>query len=122
MFRVELFCEDKNLPRVLRALTGLVTTTPKIQPVANAESVGGKIKQRTNGNAVDLFKAWATKNKLNSVTPSQMRDFAREHGYMETSYSLILKNLVLAKLVRKNPKTKGNRIAYTILSSNKVKA
>jgi hypothetical protein len=121
MFRVEFFCEDKNLPRILRTLTGLIPTTPKIQPVANAESVDGRIKQKTNGSAIELFKTWATKHKLISVAPNQIREFAREHGYMESSYSLILKNLVIAKLVRKNPKTKGNKISYKILFSTKVK-
>lgn len=117
MFRIELFCEDKNLPRILRALTGLIPATPKIQPVANAEAVGGKIKQRINGGAVELFKDWAKKRKLTSVSASHMREFAVEHGYMEKSYSLILKNLVAAKLIRRDPKVKGVHSSYIILKS-----
>jgi hypothetical protein len=121
MFRVELFCEDKNLPRVLRALTGLVTTTPKIQPVANAEFTDGQIKQRTNGNAIELFKDWVRKRKIDTVSPTEIRQFAVEHGYMEKSYSLILKNLVLAKVVRRDPKKKGMHSRYVVLPFDKAK-
>src|SRR5262245_51522187 len=115
MFRLEIFCEDKNLPRVLHSLTGLIADTPKIQPVANAKMTGGKIKAKVNGNLPELFKAFAKKNKLATVTPAELKTFAVEHGYAETSYSLFLARLVKEKILRKRSGTKGNRTAYMVL-------
>lgn len=121
MFRIEFFCEDKNLPRILRALTGLSVGQPRVQPVANAETTGEKIKQRTNGNAVDLFSEWIKKRKLTFITPTLAREFAVEHGYMEKSYSLILKNLVAAKLIRRDPTKKSYQSRYIVLPAGKSK-
>ena len=46
MFRIEAFCDDKNLPRVLHALMGLVHGQPAIQPVANAKVEKGKVRAK----------------------------------------------------------------------------
>lgn len=122
MFRIETFCDDKNLPRVLHALTGLVLGQPSIQPVANAKAGKNGVKAKTSGELLEMFEAHAKKHHLKEVTPTQLKAFAVEHGYSEGSYSLILSKMIKAKHLKKKPGAKGNRMAYLITTPNKVGA
>jgi len=115
MFRIEAFCDDKNLPRVLHALMGLVHGQPAIQPVANAKVKKGEVRAKVNGNLPELFSVYIKKNKLEAVTPTNIKAFAVENGYAEGSYSLFLKNLIQAKVLRRNPKTHGNKTSYVVV-------
>jgi hypothetical protein len=116
MFRIEAFCDDKNLSRVLHALTGLVHGQPAIQPVANAKVVKGEVRAKVNGNLPELFSAHIKKNKLAAVTPADIKAFAVENGYAAGSYSLFLKKLVEAKFLRKKQGSKGNKIIYNVVA------
>lgn len=114
MFRIEAFCDDKNLPRVLHALTGLVHGQPAIQPVANAKVVKGEVRAKVNGNLVELFAAHIKKNKLTTVAPSDIKAFAMENGYAAGSYSLFLKRMLQAKFLKKKAGTTGAKTIYTV--------
>jgi hypothetical protein len=114
MFRIEAFCDDKNLPRVLHALTGLLLGTPKIQPVANAQASNGVIKAKVNGDLAALFEAHVKRHRLATVTPKQLKEFAVEHGYSEKSYSNILTRMIEAKHLRKKQGTKGQNTLYVV--------
>lgn len=115
MFRIEAFCDDKNLPRVLHALMGLVHGQPAIQPVANAKVVKGEVRAKVNGNLVELFTAHIKKNKLATVAPADIKAFAMENGYAAGSYSLFLKRMLQAKFLKKKTGTTGKKIVYTVV-------
>jgi hypothetical protein len=115
MFRIEMFCDDKNLPRVLHQLAGLVLGTPKINPVANAGAKAGEVKSRTNGDLLALFSAHLKQRKLTAVMAADVREFARANGYREGSYSHILAKAIAAKLLRKRAGGKGTKTTYTVI-------
>jgi hypothetical protein len=103
MFRIEAFCEDKNLPRILHQLKGLVLGQPGIQPVSNAKAGKNGVKAKTSGDLMEMFEAHAKKHGLKEVAPKQLKTFAVEHGYAEGSYSAILSKMLAAKHLRKKP-------------------
>jgi hypothetical protein len=115
MFRIEMFCDDKNLPKVLHAITGIALGTPKITPVANAQHKNGELKAKTSGEVPAMFSAWVKKHHLKEVNASNMREFASEHGFSPTSYSHILSKVVKAKVVRKIGK--GSASKYKIVEA-----
>jgi hypothetical protein len=117
MFRIEAFCDDKNLSRVLHALLGLVHGQPAIQPVANGKVVKGEVRAKINGNLPEMFAEYIKTNKLEAVRPADIRAFAIENGYAEKSYSLLLKRLIQAKFLRKKPGGKGNKISYSVVKT-----
>jgi hypothetical protein len=115
MFRIEAFCDDKNLSRVLHALMGLVHGQPAIQPVANGKVVKGEVRAKVNGNLIEMFAAHVKKKKLAAITPTDIKAFAVDHGYAEGSYSLFLSKLIQAKFLRKKTGTKGNKTSYVVV-------
>jgi hypothetical protein len=117
MFRIEAFCDDKQLPRVLHALTGLLLGTPKVQPVANAQAKNGQIKAKVNGELPAMFQAHIKQHHYKSVTPTDIKAFAVQHGYAEASYSLLLSKMVKAKVLRKIPSAKGNKSRYLVVGA-----
>jgi hypothetical protein len=116
VFRIEAFCEDKHLPAILHSLKGLVIGQPAIQPVANAKVEGGVVKQKVNGNLLPLFAAFLKARKLQMVRPVHIKEFAKENGYAETTYSVFLSRLVKEKVLKKKAGTKGNQTVYTVIA------
>jgi hypothetical protein len=114
MFKIEMFCDDKNLPKILTAVTGLALGVPKAVPVVNAEHKNGQLKARTSGDVPALFSAWAKKHHLAEVNASAMREFATAHGWSPGSYSSLLTKVVKAKVVRKIGK--GTHSKYKIVA------
>jgi hypothetical protein len=110
MFRIETFCDDKNLPRVLHALTGLVLGVPKATPVANAtKKSNGAVRAETSGDVTELFSAFVAKAHLREVNAASMKEFCRAHGYADASYSHVLGRLIKAKLLRKRGTGSGSK-------------
>jgi hypothetical protein len=114
MFRIEAFCDDKMLPRVLHAMAGLILGQPKIQPVSNAHAKNGQVKANSNGDLLALFETHVKRHHLTTVTAKQMKAFAVEHGYSEKSYSHILSKMREAKHLRKKQGTKGQATVYIV--------
>lgn len=104
MFRIELYCEDRNLSRVLVALTGLIANNPVVQPVINAAMQKGRIQSRTNGSLVELFDTWIKTKDLKKVGPIQIREFCRDIGRSEKAYSGTLIRLIKNKKLRRQGK------------------
>ena len=116
MFRIEAFCDDKNLPRVLHALAGLVHGQPAIQPVANAKVKNGVIRAKSSGDIVEMFAEHLKTNKISIVIPADIRAFAVKHGYAEKSYSFFLSKLIQAKLLKRKPGMKSHKSAYAVVN------
>ena len=115
MFRVELFCDDLKLHRVLQAIAGLALGNPNIQPVANAKKQGGKVVPRvTNGDRIQILAKELARAKAKTVTPNDLKAFAKAHGLAETSYSVILKQAIEYGVLKKKPGSKGKNMVYLV--------
>jgi hypothetical protein len=115
MFRIEVFCDDKNLPRILHALTGLAHGHPNIQPVVNAKVSKGQVRAKSNGQLLEMFTEHLKANKITIVAPTDIKAFAAKNGYAESSYAYFLKQLVKAKLLKRRPGLKGHKSSYAVV-------
>jgi hypothetical protein len=104
MFKIELFCEDKNLARVLRSLTSLARGAPTVLPMVNVEEEAKPtVRAETNGSMTAMLSAHIKKNKLSEMTATELRDFAAGSGFSRDSYSYILRQGEKAGLLKRTP-------------------
>lgn len=118
MFRIEIFVDDKKLAYVLLALTGHVVSLSAPQPVANAKRGPNGVQPVTRGDALELFATFAKGKK--EVTPADMREFCRKHGFSANSYSNMLRRVMdagLLKRMKKTGKAKGGAYRYQVQTS-----
>lgn len=97
MFRLNALVEDKNVVKVLHALTGMVGDLT-IVPVVNAKVVNGKVQAETNGSSLDLFAKWL-KGKA-GISINDVRGFCSANGMKESSANYILKRAREAHLLK----------------------
>jgi hypothetical protein len=102
VFRVEFFCEDKEVGEALRGLMGIALGIPKALPVTNAEiTKTGRIKQQSGGNLPQMFVHYITSSKIDRITPAETRAWCKKQGTSPMSASYVLKNAVLMGALRK---------------------
>lgn len=106
MFRIAFIVEDKNLPHVLKAITGLVLADGmQTQFVANAEVKGGKVVAKTSGGTVlELFADWLNKEAPKIINIDLVRSFLTKQGYTPKSAGGLLNAAKEAGLVKKRGK------------------
>jgi len=95
MFRIACIVDDKNLPKVLHALSGLVLNMEPPQPVVNAEVKGGKVKQASSGIAT-WERIWDMVHKLPNgsiYTSANLKADIIKAGGVENSFSYFSKVL-----------------------------
>jgi hypothetical protein len=112
MFRIEAFCDDKNLPRVLHALAGLVHGQPAIQPVANAQVTNGEL--HSSGDLTEQFGKYAKVLKLKKFVAGDLTEFTKMIGLAPSSRQYVIKQLLTAKAIRKHGA--GSKMTYTVVS------
>jgi hypothetical protein len=101
MFKIDCFCDDRNLARVHHALAGIVLDL-KAVPVVNAKAGrNGKVTAETNGGTLSLLAEWLKKEQATNVRASDIKAFATSHGKSEKSYSSILKTGTNAGLLKR---------------------
>jgi hypothetical protein len=116
MFKIEVLCDDKNLARLLRGLTGLTLGVPRVVPVVNAEASGGKVRAETDGSLVSMLDAYLRRHKLTNVGAAEIKQFAVASGYAVGSYTFIIRKATDANLLRKRPgKGTGSKAVYTVI-------
>ena len=117
MFRIECFCDDNKLARVLMSLSGLAyNVTPT--PVANAKKAGGKVRQ-VNGSSVEMLMKGLVKRKLKDVGASEAREICVENGYAEGGYSYALKAAEELGYLKRQPATNNKYIRYKVTARGK---
>lgn len=113
MFRIECFCDDKNLARTMHALNGLVLNL-NVAPVVNAIKANGtKLQAQTDGDAVSLLAQWLKQHGLKEVDSKHLRQFQRDVGRSEGGYSYTLRQAQGAKLLKKI--SNGHHSGYKVL-------
>lgn len=113
MVRGELICDDKNMAKVLHAVTGLVHDI-KWTSMANAKiGRNGQVVAKTPGDVASLFVDWNSKRKLHHINAADIKEFCREVGRQPSGYSSVIAALRKAGLLKKNG-TKGAKTGYTV--------
>lgn len=115
--RIEFFCDERNVGKIMRMLAGLALESPKVVPVVNAEAKGGKVGAATNGELISLFTAYLKKHKLTTIKVSGVRDFLHTIGKAPTSAAYLLKKAQEYGLLRKAGK--GKDTGYSVLLAGK---
>lgn len=115
MFKIEdVFCDDKKVGDVLRALAGLVVGIPKPIPMINAENVGGKIRsEMRNGSMLSVFLAFLSKHKSDRITPKEIGAWLKTQGRSSSSASYLVRQARDAGAVRAIGK--GAAVVYMIV-------
>lgn len=120
MFRIVFFVEDKNLPKVLHAVQGLVLNMEPPQPVVNAKVEKGKVKALSEGGS-SMASRVATQvraaGKGTAVNSEWLKSAIVKAGGQATSFSYLLKILKDQKIV-KATKVKGE---YVITANGEEK-
>lgn len=111
MFRLEGFCEDKNVVNILKSLTGVVMDF-KIVPVANAKVQNGKVAAKTDGDSISILLDFIKKHQLKEITSAQGQELMREIGNKPGSYSNFFQRAIRAKVLKQSGKG-----VYTVLST-----
>jgi hypothetical protein len=121
MFRVEFFCDDKNVGIALRRLVGVAVGKPEATPVVNAENVNGAMTQITSsGSLSDQFTAYLRKAKMTEISIRDVREFIESTGAgSPSSAGHVLQSLrerKMIKIANGSPKA-GYRVRYSVLPS-----
>ena len=119
MFRIELFCEDKNLANALRALTGLAIGQPVVMPVINATTKGNTVVPGSRaGSLTELFFEHLRKQSAGTVIVRKDVDaFTAQHG-RPTSSQHMLRQALRHGLLKQEGTGKGNKgVSYRIFNT-----
>jgi hypothetical protein len=103
MFKIEnVYCDDKKLGDVLRALTGLTRGQPVAVPMTNVEEGGiGGPKAKTNGKLVTMLAEHMVKSKLESIRPKEVGAWLAKIGMSKQSASYVARMAVSEGVIRK---------------------
>jgi hypothetical protein len=112
MFRVELFVQDPKLAMLLRAVAGIATGEPKVQPCVNAKEKGGKVVPALSGDLCELFSEFAKKRKLTEFKAVHVKEFVSTIGRDPSSTGYYIKQLFEKGCFKK--KGKGANMSYVL--------
>lgn len=103
MFRIECLCDDKNLPKVLHAISGLVLRQGfDCQPVAADTRIDGRGRVANNGGTrLEVFAGWLSKSNAQQLDTNAVRVFMKSHGYAPTASSQLLHEATRAGILRR---------------------
>jgi hypothetical protein len=126
MFEVKnVFCEDKKLPDVLRALAGLLIEAPVPVPVLAAEVQNGKVKSTlppgSKGTSREQLIQHVIANGYDSVNAKMVAQFLKSIGRAPLGSGSLINGLMHEGFLTKPKGGKGNRSGDWIVNTNAVK-
>jgi hypothetical protein len=111
MFRVECFCDDKKLAKVLWVLQSVGVYNVSSQPVVNAEKSKGKIRAKTTAaDKLEILRQLITQRDLKEIGPTEIKEVAQQAGINEKGYSNILRAAIKARMLSRVGKTFRYRV------------
>ena len=113
MFKIEFYCDDKNLAAVLRAMAGKVMDL-KTVPVSNAVAANGSVKAVVRGDAVAQLAHWLKQKKLTVVNAADLRQFQSDAGRSPAGYSHLLRASMDAGLLKRQRGSGGQKSKYEV--------
>jgi hypothetical protein len=99
MFRIECFCDDNKLAKVLWLLQGHVYNLTSA-PVVNATKKGGRVQAKSK-DIMEMFLQHLHDMKLTEVVPSDVKEFSDNLGRSGNYYSGVLRRAVDAGHLRR---------------------
>ena len=121
MFRIECFCDDVKLAKVLLALNGLAYDVKSV-PVANATKIAGHARQTHGGSALEALMSGIAKHKLKEVAAPDMKTIMVEGGFAAGGYSNALARAQEHRLLRKITIAKPGYARSKVVSHSKTKS
>ncbi len=101
MFRIACLVEDKNLPKVLHALNGLVLNMEPPVPVANATVKAGKVVAVSSASSKHELVANALARHPNQlITSAEIKEIIRQIGGEGTAYNYYVLLMIQQKLLK----------------------
>jgi len=107
MFRIEIFCDDKNLARILQGLSGLILGQPNVQPVVNAKMANGHITAETSGDELEMWETHIRKHKITELSGTDAKEYFLTRGKSSTTYAYWLRQAVEAGILKRRGKGTG---------------
>jgi hypothetical protein len=113
MFRIECFCDDKNLAKLKWALFELGAYNVTDQPVRDSQPNGRSRSTLTNDDIYNAFLTYAKKNKLNDWRATDFKTFAESQLDMPPRrYFRVINVLRSTHVIRKTGK--GMHVVWKI--------
>lgn len=114
MFRVEFFCEDKNLAGVMHTISGKAMNL-NVVPVANAVKRGGSVEAETSGDIVEIVAAWMKREKRTEITRQELKALCIAVGKSESYIQSAADKLVRSGLFTKSKqKHNGHHVIFVL--------
>lgn|SRR5262245_21578433 len=101
MSRVVFFCDDRKVGQILRMLAGYALQPPEVTPVVNAVVANGKLEQKTNGKASEMFAAYMRSKKVTEFGKSELAGYLVGIGRSPKSAGTVLNHLFQEKLAKR---------------------
>lgn len=116
MFMIKLFCEDKYVADILRAIAGRSRGAPEVIPVVEAPKVGHGVKGANAAETITMFIAALDKMGKGPFDPGQIKAAIQSLGWAPTSYSHYVNGALQAKLLKRGAKA-SNGFLYHVVKS-----
>src|SRR5262245_40118643 len=123
VFRIECFCDDKSLAKILWALHEFGAYNVTNLPVKDSKPNGAATGRKMNPDRVRheqvpaALIAYAKQHNLKEMRAHHMREFAEAIGWSPVSYTHALKIARAKKAVALKPGTKGPTAVWLITPS-----
>lgn len=114
MFRIECFCDDAKLPKVLWLLQGNVYNMTSM-PVVNANKKGNRV-QAKSGDILEMFANFLKEGKYKEITPAIAKEFGESIGRAKNYYSSLLKKAIDAGMLSRI----GAQFRYRVLLGQSI--
>lgn len=115
MFQVLFYVDDKRLGSALLALVGLAHGQPAVTPVVNVKKKGNGLAPVAHGSTMERFAAALQEQKGKALSAADIRAMTKPLGLSPKSYSYLLKNALVAKLVKKTGNGQGTSTRYAVI-------
>ena len=108
MFKIEFYCDDKNLGEAFKRLSGIAMNVGHAYVPNLEKRPNGKVYQSA-ADTVDLLTKELHRQKLTEIMGPEFKAMLGKLGMSQTSYSHYIGSLIQAGVLRK-----GKKIANTM--------
>jgi hypothetical protein len=112
MFKIEFYCEDKNLGEAFKRLSGIAMDVTHAYVPNLEKKADGKIYQ-TAVDSVDMLTKELHKQKLTEIMGPQMKEIVSKVGLNPASAAHYTQHLITAGVLKKGKKIR-NTMQYIV--------
>lgn len=112
MFKIEFYCEDKNLGEAFKRLSGIAMNVGHAYVPNLEKKPNGKVYQ-TSADTLEMLSKEIHKQGKTTIMGTEMRSIISEVGMNPNSYSHYINSLVNAGMLKKGKKI-GTAVQYIV--------